>query len=288
MLRSLSTAVSGMQNYQQQIDVIGDNIANVNTLGFHASRADFADSFSQTLQASSAGSAGTSGQSAMQVGSGVATAAIRSVDTQGALARTDLPTDLAIAGNGYFMVRDTVTNTQYATRAGDFRLDAQGYLVTNTGCRVQGYTDPDLKTLGDVQINATGKPASAKADADLLTFDIDLQGKVNVNLSDGTQFVRGQILLQNFSDPQALMREGNNLYSGIGAAGPLGGAGSPTPAAPGTNGLGQVQKGALELSNVDLATEFSELIAAQRAFQASARMITTSDELMQETVNLKR
>ena len=87
---------------------------------------------------------------------------------------------------------------------------------------------------------------------------------------------------------QGLMKEGNNLYSGLGAAGPLGGAASPTPAPPGTNGLGQIESGALELSNVDLANEFTALITTQRGYQANARIITTSDEILQELVNLKR
>jgi flagellar hook protein FlgE len=94
--------------------------------------------------------------------------------------------------------------------------------------------------------------------------------------------------MQNFASPQALIKEGNNLYSGIGSAGPLGGSSSPTPAAAGTNGLGRIQSGALEMSNVDLSNEFSNLIQAQRAFQANARMITASDQMLQELVNIMR
>jgi flagellar hook-basal body protein len=145
-----------------------------------------------------------------------------------------------------------------------------------------------LTTIGDIRIDTIGMPATSDPAATLLSFAIDREGKVNVNLSDSSQFVRGQVLLQNFSDPQGLMKEGNNLYSSIGAAGPLGGATSPTPAAPSTNGLGQIQAGALELSNVDLANEFTALITTQRGYQANARVITTSDELLQELVNLKR
>jgi flagellar hook protein FlgE len=184
-------------------------------------------------------------------------------------------------------VRDTVSDRQYATRAGDFRLDDAGYLVTNDGHRVQGFNDTTLGVIGDLQIDATGAPATAAPGASMVSFGIDTEGKIHVHLSDGTEFVRGQVLLQRFSDPQALMREGNNLYSGIGAAGPLGGA-TPTPAAPGTNGLGRIQAGMLELSNVDLANQFSDLITSQRAFQAAARVITTSDDMLQELVNLKR
>ena len=115
------------------------------------------------------------------------------------------------------------------------------------------------------------------------SYAIDQTGKINVRLSDGTEFVRGQVLLQNFTDPQVLVKEGDNLYSGLSSAGPL-----ATPASPGSSGLGKVESGALELSNVDLANEFASLITTQRAFQANARIITTSDEMLQELLTLKR
>ena len=288
MLRSLSSAISGLQSFQQRLDVIGNNIANVNTTAFKAARVGLADSFSQTLRSSSAATGGSSGTSAMQIGLGVSIQSINNLYTQGALARTGVTTDLAVTNNGFFVVRDPISNNEYVTRAGDFSTDESGNLVTGTGMRVQGYNDAALTTMGDITIDTTGMPATSDPLATMVSFAIDTEGKVNVNLSDGTQFVRGQILLQNFSNPQGLTKEGNNLYSGIGAAGPLGGAASPTPAAPGTNGLGRIQAGALELSNVDLATEFTNLITTQRAYQANARIITTSDEMLQELVNLKR
>jgi flagellar hook protein FlgE len=288
MLRSLSSAISGLQSFQQRLDVIGNNIANVNTTAFKAARVGLADAFSQTLRSSSAGTGGSSGTTAMQIGLGVSVQSINNLYTQGAFARTSVGTDLAITNNGFFVVRDPISNTQYVTRAGDFSLDETGNLVTATGLRVQGYNDSGLTTMGDITIDTTGMPATSDPLATMVSFAIDTEGKINVNLSDGTQFVRAQILLQNFSNPQGLMKEGNNLYSGIGAAGPLGGSATPTPAPPGTNGLGRVQAGALELSNVDLATEFTNLITTQRAYQANARIITTSDEMLQELVNLKR
>ncbi|MBC8001040.1 MAG: flagellar hook-basal body complex protein [Opitutaceae bacterium] len=287
MLRSLTSAISGLQNFQERMDVIGNNIANVNTTGFKSARTDFADSFSQTLQFSSGGTAGTAGTSSIQIGAGVTTAAIKNQYTQGALSRTGVQTDLAVAGEGFFIVRDPVSTTQFATRAGDFHLDQNGYLVANAGQRVQGFMDSSLTTVGDIQIDTTGMPATSAPGSKLISYAIDADGKVNVNLSDGTQFVRGQILMQSFRDPQGLVKEGNNLYSGIGSAGPLGGA-TPTMAAANTNGLGKIQSGALELSNVDLANEFTSMITAQRAFQATSRIITTSDEMLQELVNLKR
>lgn len=288
MITSLNTGVSGIQQFQEEMDVIGNNIANVNTTGFKSGRVNFADSFSETLRGSTGANGTSSGTSAMQIGSGVATAAIHNIYTQGGLARTGVQTDLGISGDGFFIVRDAISTAEFATRAGDFRLDANGYLINNIGLRVQGFTDGGLSTRGDIQVDGTNRPATSDPAATFVGFNIDREGVVKVRLSDGSEYVRGQILLQRFSDPQALVKEGFNLYSGMAAAGPLGGAGSPTSAVPGTNGLGRIESGALELSNVDLAGEFAKMITTQRAFQASARIITTSDEMLQEVVNLKR
>ena len=283
MIRSLTSAVSGIQAFQEELDVIGNNIANVNTIAFKSARTDLADSFSQTLT-----TAGASGGTTDQVGLGVTTAAIKNQYTQGAITRTGVQTDLAVAGNGFFVVKDAVSGNTYVTRAGNFQIDQSGYLVTNAGLRVQGYNDLALGTVGDVQIDATVRPLTVDPTATMSSYSIDALGKITIQLSDGSDYVRGQILMQDFSNPQALIKQGNNLYAGIGAAGPLGGGSSPTPAASGTNGLGVIQSGALELSNVDLSNEFANLIQTERAFQANARIITTSDEMMQELVNLKR
>jgi flagellar hook protein FlgE len=287
MLRSLSSAISGMQQFQNELDVIGNNIANSNTCAFKSARTDFEDTFSQTLEQASASSNGGAVAS-MQIGAGVSTAAITNTFTQGSLTTTGVQTDLGISGNGFFIVKDPASGEEFATRAGDFKLDGSGYLVTNAGYRVQGYSDSGLSTVGDLQLDATGKPATAAATATFKDFSVDANGKLNVTLDDGTVFVRGQVLLQSFTDPGALLKRGDNLYSGITTAGPLGGASSPTPAAPKTSGLGEIQAGSLEQSNVDLTTEFANLITTQRAFQANARVVTTSDEILQELVALKR
>jgi flagellar hook protein FlgE len=286
MLRALSSGVSGIQAFQNALDVIGNNIANSNTTAFKSSRTDFADAFSQTLQVSSAGSSG-SNQPGMQVGSGVTTASIRNLFTQGAINRTGVGTDLAIDGDGFFMVKDPLSGIEYATRAGDFRLDDNNYLVTTKGLRVQGFSTGDNTSSGvrgDIVIDDAYAPTTG---ASMTTFSIGLDGAVTVQMSDGTEFVRASILMQRFNDPQALLKSGDNLYSGIAAAGPLGGT-TPQAEIPGTNGLGTIQANALELSNVDLANEFANLITTQRGFQANARIITTSDEILQELVNLKR
>lgn len=307
-----------MQQFQERMDVIGNNVANVNTTGFKSTRVDFAEAFNQQLGADASGTP-------MQVGTGVGTSAITSSYLQGGLTRTGSDTDLAITGNGFFAVRDTLNNVQYVTRDGSFHLDSDGYLLNSAGMRVQGFSDPGLATRGDIKVDmanvkvdritaaqatvtaaeaalaavdpadtaavATATQALEAANAGLTTaqslaitrYSIDAEGKVNVRFNDGTQFVRGQVLMQNFQNPQALVKEGNNLYSGLAQAGAL-----SQIEAPGTNGLGTIVAGALEMSNVDLANEFSSLITTQRAFQASARIITTSDDILQELVNLKR
>ena len=295
MLRSLISGISGLNQFQGRMDVIGNNIANVNTNGFKAARTSFADAFSQTLSYSSASSDGNSGNSAMQIGSGVATNAIKNVYTQGALTRTGVPTDLALQGEGFFVVRDTLNNSTFATRAGDFRLDDNNFLITNTGHRVQGYMNAvgsaGETDIGDIQIDTAGMPVTSDPDSQKTSYSIGENGKVIVNLSDGSNFVRGQILLQVFNDPSALVKEGDNLYSNMSTAGMLDwtdGDRLTSPGLPGTGSLGNIKSGALELSNVELGSEFTDLITTQRAYQASARIITTSDEMLQELVNLKR
>ncbi len=277
MLRSLDSGVSALQQFQQSMDVIGNNIANVDTVGFKGANVQFADSFSQTLSA-----AGTAGS--MQVGTGVVTSAITNNFAQGAVTNTGVATDLAINGNGFFTVKDPTSGATYVTRDGEFTVDPNGYLVTTTGLRVQGYTSfdnsvPPVGTLGDVQItnNIVGSTAT------ISSYGLDTQGNVNVRMSDGTQIVRSQVLLTSFLSPQQLTKEGNNLYSGMAGAGAVIQNGTP-----GSSGLGTLVGSSLEMSNVDLAGQMSQLITVQRAFQANAKIITTSDEMLQDLVNLKR
>jgi flagellar hook protein FlgE len=148
---------------------------------------------------------------------------------------------------------------------------------------LQGYSNAGLSTLGNIQIDTTGMPATSSPTATMTSYTINGQGVITVNLSDGTSFTRGQVLLQNFTDPQALTSQGNNLYSNMANAGPL-----ATLTAPGSSSLGTIQSGALELSNVDLSSQMASLITAQRAFEANSKIITTSDELLQDVVNMKR
>jgi flagellar hook protein FlgE len=274
MLSSLASGVSGLENFQEQMDVIGNNIANVNTTGFKAGVVDFADTFSNTLQGAGASTP------AIQVGTGVEISGITSNWNQGSLTTTGINSNLAISGNGFFQVKDPVSGAVFATRDGTFSVNNAGQLVTDKGDIVQGFDSSSLSAIGNLTINTTGSTSTAA----IQSYTIDSQGQITVQQADGTNFVCGQVLLQNYNDPQMLVNEGNNLYSNLTAAGPT----TATVVAPNTIGLGSIQSGALEGSNVDLATEMANLITAQRAFEANSKIITTGNEMLQTLDNLKQ
>ena len=284
MLTSLSSAVSGLDAFQQQMDIIGKNIANLNTTGFKSATGNLADSFSNTLQAATASTSSSNpGTNPMQIGTGVNTISITNDWAQGTINPTGVSSNLAINGNGFFVVQDPSSTAQYATQDGTFTLNNNGNLVTSNGMLVQGYSNTGLSTLGPIVINTQGMPSTSSPTATMTSYSISSSGTITVNLSDGTSFVRGQILLQNFQNPQALVNQGSNLYSNMTNAGPL-----TALTAPGSSGLGTIQSGALELSNVDLAAQMADLIVAQRGFEANSKIVTTSDELLQDVVNMKR
>ena len=291
LIGSLNTGVSSIKAFTTGMTVVSNNIANVNSVGFKASRVDYTDNFSNTLQRSSPSGATGSNQASKQVGTGVSPQVIATNFNQGTIEDTGVKTDLAIGGEGFFTVRDSVNDKNYVTRAGNFRVDDNGYVVNTDGFRLQGWTGglpPSTapSALGDIQITYT--PASS-GDPTFNNFSINTQGNVVFQLSDGSSFTSATVLLQRFQDPQALNAEGNGLFTGIDSAGAFGGVTlSLTNNAPGTNGLGTLRSGALELSNTDLTQEFANIIVAQRSFQAGARVITISDSMVEEIVNLKR
>jgi flagellar hook protein FlgE len=288
MLTALSAAVSGLDAYQEQMDIIGNNIANLNTTGYKSATGNLADGFSETLQAATNPSAGNlNGTNSMQIGTGVITGSITNDWSQGGINTTNIASDLYINGNGFFEVQDQNTGAVYATQDGTFSLNNQGQLVqASTGYLVQGYNTAALSgTPGGIRIDTTGAPATSAPGATMTSWTINPQGVITVNLSDGTSFARGQVLLQNFTDPQALTSVGNNNYSNLSNAGGL-----PALSAAGSTSLSNtsIVSGALELSNVDLSAQMADLIVAQRAFEANSKIVTTSDELLQTVVNMKR
>lgn len=289
LIGTMGSGVSALRTFMKGLEVIGNNIANVNTTSFKASEAKYSDSFSNILQRSAPSTANTSNTPAAGVGTGVQLAGITTNFSQGSLASTGRDTDLGVSGPGFFHVKNPVDGAEYATRAGDFRWTDDGYLVTTSqGFRVQGATGSSLNTVGDIKL---GTPPTG---TQRQSVTIDRSGNVVEFYSDGTSATTNRLLLQNFNDTSALVKEGGNLYSGLIAAGPIGAtAGSSALSAtgannPGENGLGNIQSGTLELSNVDLTDQFANLITTQRSFQAGSRLITVSDGVLEDIVNLKQ
>jgi flagellar hook protein FlgE len=386
MLRSLFSGISGLRAHQQMMDVTGNNIANVNTIGYKSSQVVFQDTLSQMVNAAGAPQNGAGGTNPAQVGLGVRTASINANFGQGAAETTGKSTDLMIQGDGFFVVKSG--GEELYTRAGSFSFDANGALTTPNGQTVQGWSgvngvvntanapgdiklpigvtlSPTLTTnitltgnfsneaaVGDTQqmavkvydANGAALPmvVSFTKNADTVTWDMTLpdgstapvlftagKGPASVScgaytfdthdltqfsgltsahvsnsdgsasgvlsaytvsntgqivgvFSNGLKETLGQVALANFNNVNGLEKIGDSMFrstvnSGLAQVGPAG-----------TQGLGLITSGALEMSNVDLAQEFTNLVIAQRGFQANSRIITTSDEILQELVNLKR
>ena len=279
MLRSMSSAITGLRNHQVYMDVVANNISNVNTTAFKASRVDFKEAIAQTIQAASAGTATspTGGKNPIAVGLGVSIGSIDTTLNQGSLINTGKNTDVAIQGEGYFTLGTYdsgtgVTTAGYYTRDGSFTLDSNGYLVD--------------RSTGYFVMDTSATPARIRIDPawGWATFSIGQDGTMTGVLSSGaTDAVNHpQIALAKFANPEGLTKTGNNLFQASTNSG------TATLHVPGTNGTGTLVNGSLEASNVDLAEQFSRMIMAERGFQANSRVITASDEMLQDLVNIKR
>ncbi|NLM37067.1 MAG: flagellar hook protein FlgE [Firmicutes bacterium] len=412
MMRSMFAGVSGLRNHQTRMDVIGNNIANVNTVGYKTSRVTFADALSQTLRGATAPHGNRGGINPQQVGIGVTLSSIDVIHSPGNLQTTGVNTDLAIQGNGFFMLGG-VGNLQdqqyYYTRAGNFNMDISGRLVYSNGLQLLGWIadiDGTINTAG----NPTGitLPVGSSIDP-RATSELNLTGNLNSSAAIGESFIRNMQVFDSLGVPHTIQivftktavgewdweaqdSAGNPLPGASGTLNfdtighlPAGTTGSITgwatgsgadalnitidfssitqhhadestlayeqdgyrmgyldsfrvdsagrvigiftngltrtvaqiaiatctnPAGlekmgdtmfretnnsgtiqinlPGVGGAGMITAGALEMSNVDLSQEFTDMIVTQRGFQANSRIITTSDEMLQELVNLKR
>ena len=279
LIGSLSSGVSGLQTFSKDLEIIGNNIANVNTTAFKSGSLSFAESFSNTLRASQPSTSTTSNTLAAQIGTGVQFCGVNTNFNQGALASTGQATDLGISGEGYFIVKSPTDSSVYATRVGNFRFDDKGFLVTQNGMHVQDTAGAEIKL---------GTPPTG---ASLQSVSINRSGELIEHYSDGSDNTQNggtpqTIGVATFKTKGALMSEGNGLFS-------FTAAGMNTPASgtygtPGSAGCGTVESGMLEQSNVDLTSEFANMITAQRSFQANARVVTVSDSLLDDIVNLKR
>lgn len=284
MLRSLFAGISGLRVNQTMLDVTGNNIANANTTGYKASTTVFQDTLSQMLTASSGANANRGGTNPIQIGLGVSVGATSMNLNQGSNQTTGRATDLMISGDGMFVVKKGSENLY--TRAGAFSFDNTGTLVTPGGNRVQGY---DLDAAGnrtgglvDITLDTATVLPAVPAGVTLTTYSIGSDGKVRGIFSDGVQRDMRQVAMADFNNPMGLEKVGETSFraSANSGAALLGVSGE------GRNG--SLVGGSLEMSNVDLAAEFTNLILAQRGFQASSRVITTSDSVLEDLVNIKR
>jgi flagellar hook protein FlgE len=281
MMRAMYSAISGLRTHQTMLDVTSANLANVNTLGYKSSRTTFKDQLEQTLYGGSAQGPNTGGTNSAQVGLGVQLGSIDAVMGEGSMQSTGNPLDIAIQGDGWFRVGNGDPSTTPATlptelnytRAGNFIRNDQGYLVTPEGYYVMGL-DTTTTPASDKFIQIPGGATGAAVGTD---------GTVSyVPAGGGPRASAGQIGLAKFPNDYGLLRLSGNRW----AAHPA--AGTPQVGVPDGTTFGQTIGGTLEMSNVDLASEFTNMITAQRGFQANSRVISTADEMLQDLVNLKR
>ena len=270
MMRSMFAAISGLRAHQVMLDVAASDIANVNTVGYKGERTSFKEALSQ-LQKGATGSGTTlGGTNAAQVGLGVQLGSIDNQMSSGAIQSTGNPFDLAIQGDGWFQVTDDPTGFSrlYYTRAGNFTRDVNGDLVTQEGYYVIG------KTAGGADTKITIPPT-------VDSVSVGQNGAVTT-VTGGASTTVATLSLAKFPNDAGLQRVSGNRFIGSPNSG------AATVGAPGVTGIGVITPGAIEMSNVDLAQEFTNMITAQRGFQANSRVISAADEMLQELVNLKR
>lgn len=306
MLRSLYAGVSGMRNFQTKMDVVSNNIANVNTTAFKSGRVRFQDMLSQSVASAQLPTTnGLGGVNPQQIGLGVKVGAIDTIMTGGPLQPTNRDLDFAIEGGGFFALsQDSGGNIKSYSRDGAFYTDYEGNLVNSSGLRVLGYvkhhlddyettdqpsnlivptgTNPttDLSRLKPLSIPATIRVGGT--DLELEDFAIDGTGQIIGVYSDGQAYLLGQVGIVSFNNPEGLEKTGSNNYTNSNNSG------FPQAGVAGGSGYGVIRQGFVEMSNVDLANEFTEMIITSRAYQANSRSITTSDEMLMELINLKR
>jgi len=296
MMRSMFSAVSGLKTQQIMLDVAANDLANVNTVGFKGSRTTFKDQLQQLMHASAQSNAGFGGSNAAQIGLGVSLGSIDNLMSSGAIQATGNALDVAIQGDGWFRVgtgvpvggnptaaTPTLPDTAY-TRAGNFTRNDQGYLATQTGEYVIGRTAAGggVDTYINIPSGATDVAVGPDGSVNFTAPAGYVSPAALPPVSASGRAIAGYISLAKFPNEQGLERlTGNRWKAGQNA-------GTETVGTPGQGGVfGASTSGALEMSNVDLATEFTQMITAQRGFQANSRVISSSDEMLQDLVNLK-
>lgn len=333
MLRSMDSAVSGLRAHQNKLDVIGHNIANVNTNGFKSQSYTFKDTMYQTSTASTNGTATAGGVNAAQYGYGALMGVI-SMDMTASTPTYKGGFNATIDGNGFFVTNaqrldpQTLTGTDHSgilksssfgfTRVGQFNIDSNGYITDGNGnfvygFRVDGAGENQTTTLealrvpvsvlqeanGDYQIgwaevdDANGQAMEAIDVQINKVGDVQVSLKINYETTDTSgnpiqaekvaTITIGQVAIATFQNEEGLTKDGNGYY----VTNPSDNTGICSAGAPG-DGRSTLMPGYLEASNVDMATEFAEMIMTQRGFQANSKIITVSDEILNDLINMKR
>jgi flagellar hook protein FlgE len=248
------------------MDTLSNNISNVNTTGYKASRANFQDGLNQILRG------GGAGRNPMQAGTGITVGSIGTKMEQGPLQATGRILDLAIQGTGFFCVKQvgpdgSELDPPLYTRDGAFFIDSEKYIVNSSGYRLQG---------GGSSIQLAGDS--------LTSISVDKKGGITYYTTDDPGNPKSaSITITTFPNQEGLEKAGNNLYKESSSSGAASG-----DIIPGDSGSGTIESGFLEMSNTDLSEEFTTMITTQRGYQASARIVTVSDTLLEELIQLKR
>lgn len=287
-LRSvMHTALTGLSASTATIGVVANNLANSQTPGFKQSRPAFATQSYQTASYGAAPSPSSGGRNPSQFGLGVQLAEVVTDFSQGPLALTANPLDLAVQGEGFFVV-EGAEGERLFTRDGGFHTNADGELVTRTGLRVLGYStnenfDVDDSALGPLTIpdhlvvdDGSGEPIS------LTGFRVADDGSIVGNFSDGSTRSLGRLAMARFGNPGGLEHRGNNLY------GPAPNAGEPVYGQAGTQGIGSVRGGATELSNTDTGRNLLDMSLAEMGFRVNAAVMTTANGMLDSLLSVMR
>ncbi|MDX1922770.1 MAG: flagellar basal-body rod protein FlgG [Alphaproteobacteria bacterium] len=261
-MRSMLIGATGMQAQELNVEVISNNIANISTSGFKRQRAEFQDMIYENIRrpGSTSTDAGNIVPTGIQVGMGVRPAAVYRINSQGNVTITDNPLDISVSGRGFFQVQLPDGTTAY-TRAGSMQLNADGVIVNADGYPIQPSITIPSNAI-DVTINSSGEVLVKQDGTTTLT---------NV----------GQLQLATFVNPAGLEAIGNNLLRESPASG------TPTTGAPASTGFGEVRQGSIENSNVNVVSEITSLITAQRAYEMNSRVIKASDEMLSTVSQLR-
>ena len=290
MMRGMYAAISGLEAHQTMLDVTANNLANVDTIGYKAQRTTFVDELTQNLSAATGPNGFNGGSNAKKVGLGVEVGSIDNLMGTGSQQTTGNALDIDIQGDGFFQVgngnpgstapyTNNLPSTVNYTRAGNLTLNSAGFLTTQSGEYVVGSTA--------VSSSSSAAPTYINVPPGSTNLAVGQDGSVTYTDENSTSPTFGQtvtagyITLATFPNEAGLQRDGGSLWSATASSG----AANPAQT-PGLNGVGQTISGSLEMSNVDLASEFTNMITAERGYQANSKVITTADTMLQTVVNM--